>query len=1126
MYINKDVLDTIPKNVRYSKAVRYYNMQQVKLVDITYIDEHNFSANSKVDGSFSDVYNVSVTVKKGRVYDYKCECLDNNNMCKHVIATLMEAVKPHITPIKEEIEKEKRKRDAAFQLLLKQREESLRRYEYERKYNSCISLIEKFSNNIEKNDKIKTNGINLKKIQEEALSINLNKLHNDVENGSLKLVCRISVTYNNTLEVSFKIGNTKMYVIKNLFDFVSSFEIKQPIVFSEKFSFVVNEDKFCESSKKIFNLVIKYAKMIKYSMATSKYGIVNTKSVLILPAEKDELFDTILNEEIEITYENNKENYLITNEDMLVKFKLEKNNEEKEYSLVATQNYDFFTYSNKYIYIGCKGKIYRVNNDNNKLIDLLNFSINNNSPLIPEDKINLFSDLVLDKAEKYLDNNDGQASSKSVINSKLGVKVFFDLDENGNILSDIKFCYGDFERNPLIETNVENSNIAFDYEKEHVTLLMFFQDGFVLSNKKNKFIMKDEDKIYDFLSNKVETYMREYEVLATDNFFKKQVKKPKLGTVGIRVDSDLLNIDFSKLDFNPDEIKQVMQSYNIKKKYHRLKDGTFLNLERNEELDLINDISTNMDVDFKQIKNGVIKTNINRSMYLQKLLEKNSNTVVEKDEEYNGLINNIENKNYCDNINVPIKIGKNLRDYQKTGYKWLKVLEAYKFGGILADDMGLGKTLQVISVISSYIEENKKNRKPSIVICPSSLSINWLAEVEKWCGKIKTLIISGNASERKSLIDKMDNYDLIITSYDLLKRDIEYYKEKECVFQYIIADEAQYIKNFTTQNATALKSLRGNCKFALTGTPIENSISELWSIFDYIMPGYLYNYHKFKKNYEEPIIKNGNEEILNKLKMLINPFILRRLKKDVLTELPDKNITILNNEMTSEQQKIYVAYLSQIKKEVSEELTMNGFEKSKFKILMLLTRLRQICCHPSLFIDDYKDGSGKLEQCLDILNESISSGHKVLLFSQYTSMFEIIEKELEKLNIKYFKLTGSTDVSKRVDMVNEFNSSNEIKVFLISLKAGGTGLNLTGADVVIHYDPWWNLSAENQATDRAYRIGQKNSVQVYKMITKNTIEEKISALQQKKAKISDDLLSTEETFINKLSKDELMNLFE
>ena len=292
------------------------------------------------------------------------------------------------------------------------------------------------------------------------------------------------------------------------------------------------------------------------------------------------------------------------------------------------------------------------------------------------------------------------------------------------------------------------------------------------------------------------------------------------------------------------------------------------------------------------------------------------------------------------------------------------------------------------------------------------------------------------------------------------------------------------------------------------------------------MPGYLFSYNKFKVNFETPIIKEDNKEKMNRLKEMLEPFILRRIKEKVLTELPDKTISVLNNEMDGEQLKLYISYVQSAKKEAKEEIEANGIQNSQIKILALLMRLRQICCHPGLFINDYKGESKKLQQCMEIIQDAIEGGHKLLLFSGYSSMFPYIEDELKKLNINYLKLTGKTKVSERMDLVNEFNNNKDVKVFLISLKAGGTGLNLIGADMVIHYDPWWNISAENQATDRTYRIGQKRNVQVYKLITKNSIEEKIYNLQEKKAKLAEDILSTNQTFISKLSKDEIMDLFE
>ena len=430
----------------------------------------------------------------------------------------------------------------------------------------------------------------------------------------------------------------------------------------------------------------------------------------------------------------------------------------------------------------------------------------------------------------------------------------------------------------------------------------------------------------------------------------------------------------------------------------------------------------------------------------------------------------------------------------------------------------------MLSVIVDYAK--KEGRKASLVVSPSSLTLNWQNEAKKFTNELKTVVIRGTLQERKKLIEEIEDYDLVITSYDLLKRDIELYKEKNYTFKYIIADEAQYLKNSNTKNAKAIKEIKAETRYALTGTPIENSLAELWSIFDFIMPGYLFTYRKFKNIYETPIVKEEDKQAMAKLKMLIEPFVLRRNKKEVLTELPEKTVTVLSNEMNEEQQNIYLTYLAKAKQEIAEKVEIDGFENSQMQILAALTRLRQICCHPSLFVEGYNEGSSKLEQCIEIIEEAINGGHKILLFSGYTSMFEIIEKELKKRSIEYFKLTGATKVDERMKMVDEFNENSNIKLFLISLKAGGTGLNLTGADMVIHYDPWWNISTENQATDRAYRIGQKNNVQVYKLITKNSIEEKIYELQEKKAKLADSMLDTKTTFINKFSREEIMRLFE
>ena len=707
---------------------------------------------------------------------------------------------------------------------------------------------------------------------------------------------------------------------------------------------------------------------------------------------------------------------------------------------------------------------------------------------------------------------------------KLDVKVYLDFDENNFLVADVKFCYGNEEFNPLQE-NIKINSLRNELE-ENKNLNIFKKSGFMLDIKNLRFILPDDEKIYDFLSNDINLYMKKFEVLVTEKFKTKEIKEPRISSIGVKVENNLLNIDLSKLNISPEEIQDVMQKYKLKKKFYRLKDGSFLNLTENDDIDFLEKLSDGIDIDYKALTNNTIKLPVNRSLYLNELLKKFKNTKTIKNNTYKQIIEDLEKDNYDEEIKIPKKMEQILRDYQKIGYSWLKTLDRYKFGGILADDMGLGKTIQLLSVILSYVEESKEKVKTSIVISPSSLALNWLSEAKKFAPELNVKVISGASNERKETIKNLDKYDLVITSYDLLRRDIERYKEKDYNFKYIIADEAQYLKNSNTQNAKAIKLLKAETRYALTGTPIENSLSELWSIFDFIMPGYLFKYKKFKNMYETPIVKQEDKNAMNKLKMLIEPFILRRTKKEVLTELPEKTITVLNNNMDKEQEKIYMTYLVKAKQEVANNININGFENSQIMILAALTRLRQICCHPGLFLSDYKGSSSKLIQCMDIVEDAIQSGHKILLFSGYTSMFDIIQKELETRDIKYFKLTGSTKVNERINLVNEFNTNKNIKVFLISLKAGGTGLNLTGADMVIHYDPWWNSSSENQATDRAYRIGQKNNVQVYKLITSNSIEEKIYELQQKKSKLIDNMLSTKTSFISKFSKEEIMSLFE
>ena len=917
--------------------------------------------------------------------------------------------------------------------------------------------------------------------------------------------------YENKLKLECKIGNKRMYKIRDLSEFYTRMTLNEYYKYGEKLEFLHTRENFTKDSQEILDFILRYAEMLKYAENVNKYSYygstLNHSSITLGESTLDEIFDLLKGKKIYIDRDKTSKLLEMKEGNPNIEFELIRESEEDYVIKPNVELYDVLVFKGKqYTYVLENETLYRCSEEfvdtTIKLVKVFREIFATEINLRKEDFGELYSIIMPRVGNSIKLKNIEEEDIEQYKPKKLGVKIFLDFDKNDYIIADVKFCYGDEEFNPLDEK--AKIKATRNMLSENKSLNIIRKTGFMVDMKNLRFILPDTDKIYEFLSDDINLYMQKFEVLVTENFKTKEIKKPKLPSIGVKVENNLLSIDLSKINIDITELEDIMQRYKLKKKYYKLKDGTFLNLE------------------YKDLKKDNIKLPINRSLYLNELLK---NRAVSKNSEFRNIVDNMERDNINEEIQLPKVMESTLRDYQKIGFKWLKTLNSYKFGGILADDMGLGKTIQILSIILDYVE-NENNSKTALVVSPSSLTLNWLNEAKRFAPKLNVCVVRGTAKERKEIIDNIDKYDIVITSYDLLKRDINYYTEKKYIFSYIIADEAQYLKNSTTQNAKTIKSLEAETRFALTGTPIENSLSELWSIFDFIMPGYLFTYKKFKSLYEVPIVKDDDQKAMNKLKMLIQPFILRRTKKEVLTELPEKTITVLNNQMQEEQQKIYLSYLAQIKEEVATEINANGFEKSQIKILAALTRLRQICCHPSLFIHDHKGESSKLNQCIEIIKEAISSGHKILLFSGYTSMFEILEKELKEIDVKYFKLTGATKVDERISLVDEFNNNPDIKIFLISLKAGGTGLNLTGADMVIHYDPWWNQSAENQATDRAYRIGQRNNVQVYKMITSNSIEEKIYELQQKKAKLIDNMLDTKTSFISKFTKEEIMNLFE
>lgn len=1111
--VNPELLEDLcydAGTTRKEKAMEYVAKKRVNITKVIYEDNKNFELKAKVNGN-NDNYDVYIKVQNNELEDLKCNCADyykNYAACKHIVATMVEFDNnPDYIRI---FNGEKNEGIESSNLI-----SNSKKTRNSKDYKLFKQLVNEFYSDSTSNEE---------------------KQLGNSKNKNVKIIPKLLIDKDNSnLKLEFKIGEQQLYKLKSIPEFYEKMLNGENYKYGLKLEFIHDKSFFDEESLPMLNYIMKYGEIIKYAnQSADEYGYygrhLSDSYITVSNSGFDELFEIFKWKFLTIEREYSEYDAYCIDKEPEIYFDIE---ETSDTECRIIPNIDIYEYNiiqgKEYVYFEYKNNIYKCSKEFNntilKLLDLYRKNFTKEIKFKKEDLTTLFS-IVYPKVKKSLkyDKID-QEEIEKIIPKELSVKLYLDYDKKNYVIADIRFCYENFEFNPLKEENVD---IARDVLKESETLDMFIKTGFMLDRENNRLILAKDEAIYNFLSNEIETYMRKFEVLATDEFKQKQIKEPKITNIGVRIENNLLEVNFDGLGFELSELKDIMEKYKLKKKFHRLKNGDFINLEENETMNFFESLKTNLDIDFEEIEQGDIKLPVFRSLYLDRLLNDSNIKNISKDENYKNIIESVDNKTINENIKLPEGLNATLRNYQETGFKWLKTLDSYKFGGILADDMGLGKTLQIVSVILSYVEsmENEnKTPKTTLVICPSSLTLNWHNEILKFAPKLKVLLINGSAQDRKNKIEQLENYDVIIASYDILKRDIEVYKEKNYEFKYIIADEAQYIKNNNTQNFKAIKEIQAETRYALTGTPIENSLSELWSIFDFVMPGYLFSYRKFKELYETPIVKGEDGYSMKKLKMLIEPFILRRIKEDVLTELPDKTITILNNEMEEEQEKIYMSYMTQVKEEIETEISVNGFEKSQIKILSLLMRLRQICCHPSLFIENYKGESSKLNQCIQIVKDAIESGHKILLFSGYTSMFDIIEEEFKKENISYYKLTGQTKVADRIRLVDEFNENPDIKVFLISLKAGGTGLNLVGADMVIHYDPWWNLSAENQATDRTYRIGQKKNVQVYKLITKNSIEEKIYELQQKKAKLIDNMLSTKETFISKLSKDEIMNLF-
>jgi SNF2 family DNA or RNA helicase len=680
---------------------------------------------------------------------------------------------------------------------------------------------------------------------------------------------------------------------------------------------------------------------------------------------------------------------------------------------------------------------------------------------------------------------------------------FYIYEEKNSVYCDVKLIYGRKEIDLLKDNDRVTVSIR-DYRKEERILMDMAKYSFIREEDRLRFIGGDEE-LFNILSKRRKSIHSLGTVVFGKGLRNRKIYTSASIEAAFHEKDGYLEFSFGIENVELKELSSVFEAYSKKDRFFKTKDNGFVDFEDNGLRDFFN-LFEILNID-KNIENGLVNIEKNKALYLNASIKNSGINFIKGAERLKDIedkLNNIDNIN----IDVPKNLKGTLREYQVTGFKWLKSLSNLDFGGILADEMGLGKTIQTIAFILS--EESKK----TLIVCPTSLIYNWKDEIEKFAPCVKVGVVHGEKSERVKIIDSLEKYNVILTTYGTLRMDEEFYEN--IIFDYCIIDEGQNIKNSLAQNTKIIKQIKARARFALTGTPIENNMSELWSIFDFIMPGYLYS----KEIFEEKFVKK--EENLEELKLMISPFILRRTKKEVIKELPDKIEKKYLVEMKEEQKAIYNTYTEYVR----NIMTKNS--QGRIEIFSYLTKLRQICLDPALIIDEYKGGSGKLDVAIGLIQDHIESYGKVLLFSQFTSVLDIIGEYLKKEGIEYYNLNGGTKPRERIKMVKEFNNREDIKVFLISLKAGGTGLNLTSANLVIHFDPWWNPAVEDQATDRAHRIGQRNVVEVIKLIAKGTIEEKIILLQEEKRALIESILTgelEESNMGSKLSKEELLALF-
>lgn len=1064
LFITDNEFERVVSRARNRDIAReYYRRDYVVNVSITIDNRGYYHISGKVMIN-GNIYLPRVLVNpNSKIVSTDCNCIyaDEYTACGHIGALILKVqeLSPNTFPYRYAVDLEKRaqeeKKSAMRERLLwEQQMAEFRRMEREKETNALT-------------DYIKTQLVNQ---------------FTPVDSAPVHL--RIDYAHDWNFSISFKVGRNRDYILKNIPTFVTQMQNNEYHSYGKNLAFVHNPDILDEPSKKIYQFILKYY-----------HTHLSYNNMIFIDPDNIDAFWELLKEIPATLY-----HFKCLEEELHPVVSVTKD----KHDTILELETDLTPY-----YIGKKG-LYKFDRDDfaftchsfdkqGVTVELLKRFDTFQRLYVAHEQLENFTRYIISPTKKYIE----YVGLEDTIQEESHLEIYADVDEDEYALVNLIGTYED-GKHDLLKEDVPHSLKA--------DLIISFLEKYNpddMSGPMRFDTHRDEtiDMIHDGLShlNKLT------DVYVSDDLQAIGTKKSMNLSVGIKVSHNLLEMDLDSLDVPKEELADIIASHKKKKRYHRLKNGQLLYIDTHE-LDELSQMMDQYHILPKDIsEDGTIDLNLNRAYQMDLATQGFKHVTVNREESFKDVLDHLKNYSH-QNHELNERYAPILRDYQKEGFQWLSTMNDLHFGGILADDMGLGKTIQIMSLLES------NEHHFSIIICPASLILNWLDEFNKFSSHLKVTCVMGSAKERKEIIKNYKQFDVMITSYDYIRKDYEQYKD--IVFDFIVLDEAQYIKNQKTKNAIAVKSLEGKQRFALTGTPIENSLAELWSIFDFLNKDYLYNYRYFKSHYEAPIVKDHNEEVQSQLQKMISPFVLRRTKNEVLKDLPDKIENTVLVDFREDEKKLYLAHLAQANKLLQ---TLDG-SKDRIQILAMLTKLRQICCEPRIAFDDIKHKSSKMEACLNIIQTYKDNNKKIIVFSSFKSLLNLLADELDKNKTSYYMITGDTDKTDRKGLVDAYQN-DDTTVFLISLKAGGTGLNLTAAEGVIHFDPWWNMSAQNQATDRAYRIGQKNKVFVYKLIMADSIEEKIQTLQAEKKDLADRFVEGNSGSITTMSGEEIMSLF-